>query len=88
VLPGSLVDRYEQQEVQREDKKSYPYQEDATTYAQEPVDAPGEYDRWTAYNHTDPSSSKAVFKRRSWPDAGPLQEGQQFYEEVQAYQKQ
>jgi hypothetical protein len=88
VLPDSLVDGYEQQEAHREDRKADPYQEDATNDAQELVDAPGEYDRWTAYNSTDPSSSKTVFKRRSWPYTGPLQKGQQFYEEVQAYGKQ
>jgi len=88
VPPGSFVDGYEQQEPHRKDQKADLSQEDATNEAEGPVDALGEYDRWTPYNSTDPSSSKTVFKRRSWPDAGPLQEGQQFYEEVQAYRKQ
>jgi hypothetical protein len=88
VLPDSLVDGDEQQEEHREDKNADFYQEDATNEAQGSVDAPREYDRWTAYNPTDPSSSKAVFKRRSWPNVEALKKGQQFYEEVQEYRKQ
>jgi hypothetical protein len=88
VLPDFLVDGYKQQEAHREDREADLYQEYATNDTQELVDAPGEYDRWTAYNSTDPSSSKTVFKRRRWPYTGPLQKGQQFYEEVQAYWKQ
>lgn len=88
VLPDSLVDVYEQPETYTEAQTAEIYHEDTVNATRGMLDAAGKYNRWSVYDATDPSAPKAVFKRKSWPYAEPLQQGQQFYQELQQYQKQ
>ena len=80
ILPTSVCEAYEQHDVQRE--------REGPERNQEVVAVPGEYERWAVYDATNPLSSKAVFKRKTWPHTESLQEGQEFYEEFNGYREQ